>query len=45
MLRMTDILDDDERMRLDSLLERTRARAALWAQTDPDATTTPDGAP
>ena len=45
MLRMTDILDDDERMRLDSLLERTRARAALWAQTDPDGTTAVDGAP
>ncbi|MGS0646277.1 chemotaxis protein CheW [Komagataeibacter melomenusus] len=45
MLRMTDILDDDERMRLDSLLERTRARAALWAQTGPDATSPADGAP
>ncbi|MGY6768751.1 chemotaxis protein CheW [Komagataeibacter xylinus] len=45
MLRMTDILDDGERMRLDSLLERTRARAALWAQTDPGATTAADGAP
>ncbi|QHC35855.1 chemotaxis protein CheW [Komagataeibacter xylinus] len=45
MLRMTDILDDDERMRLDSLLERTRARAALWAQTGPAATPTADGAP
>lgn len=45
MLRMTDIVDDDERMRLDSLLERTRARAALWARTDPDATTAVDGAP
>ena len=45
MLRMTDIINDDERMRLDSLLERTRARAALWARTDPDATTAVDGAP
>ncbi|MHC0613497.1 chemotaxis protein CheW [Komagataeibacter oboediens] len=34
MLRMTDIINDDERMRLDNLMERTRARAALWAGLD-----------
>lgn len=34
MLRMTDIINDDERMRLDTLMERTRARAALWAALD-----------
>ena len=31
MLHMSDILSRDERMRLDDLMERTRARAALWA--------------
>ncbi|MBE7729555.1 chemotaxis protein CheW [Komagataeibacter sp. FXV3] len=34
MLRMTDIINDDERMRLDTLMERTRARATLWAAID-----------
>ncbi|WP_240471492.1 chemotaxis protein CheW [Komagataeibacter rhaeticus] len=31
MLRMTDIVNDGERLRLDSLVARTRRREALWA--------------
>ncbi|WP_228391437.1 chemotaxis protein CheW [Komagataeibacter medellinensis] len=31
MLRMTDIVNDEEQMRLDSLMLRARKRAALWA--------------
>ena len=43
MLRMTDIIGDDERMRLDTLMERTRARAALWAGMDAADPHAPDG--
>ena len=43
MLRMTDIINDDERMRLDNLMERTRARAALWAGLDAPAPNMPAG--
>ena len=32
MLRMADILTHGERLRLDALTARTRARAALWAE-------------
>ncbi|GAB6966490.1 hypothetical protein JCM25156A_05270 [Komagataeibacter kakiaceti JCM 25156] len=34
MLRMADILTRGERMRLDDLMARTQARAALWAGTE-----------
>ncbi|MCE2564309.1 chemotaxis protein CheW [Komagataeibacter sp. FNDCF1] len=48
MLRMTDILNDGEQVRLDSLMARARMRAALWAggddTADADADAGGDGA-
>ena len=41
MLRMTDIVNDGEQIRLDSLLARTRKRAALWADGEGAGTDAP----